>query len=179
MEILTFPNELLRRVSKEVDISDDQEVKDLRHTVKEMTEIMYNSNGVGLAAPQVGIAKRYFIIDVDQSVEKDDNDEIVSRTVGHLYVFINPVFVSKEGSVLHEEGCLSVPGVWEDVKRAQKVVVEYFDENLEQKRMVAEGLMAIAIQHEHDHLDGKLFIDRLSTVKRTIIKNKILKGKSF
>ena len=179
MEILTFPNELLRRKSKEVELENDLEKKELISNVHEMTELMYEANGIGLAAPQVGIAKRFFIIDVEQTVERDEDDNVIARKKGNLHVFINPKIVSKEGDVLYEEGCLSVPGIYEDVKRAQKVTVEYYDYNFEKKQMIAEGLMAIAIQHENDHLDGKLFIDKLSVVKRTMIKNKISKGKTF
>ena len=179
MEILTFPNELLRRKSKEVELTNDLEKKELISDVHKMTELMYESNGIGLAAPQVGIAKRFFIIDVEQTVERDEDDNVVARKKGHLHVFINPTIVSKEGDVLYEEGCLSVPGIYEDVKKAQKLTVEYYDDNFEKKQMIAEGLMAIAIQHENDHLDGKLFIDKLSVVKRTMIKNKISKGKTF
>lgn len=179
MEILTFPNELLRRLSKEVDISSDEEKRKISAYVKEMEELMYHANGIGLAAPQVGIAKRFFIIDIEQTVEKDEDGNVCSRTPGELHVFINPKFISKEGETLCEEGCLSVPGIWEEVKRAKKVVVEYYDADFKHRKMEAEGLMAIAIQHESDHLDGKLFIDKLPMVKRTMIKSKIIKGKSF
>ncbi len=179
MEILTFPNELLRRVSKDIDLSNEKEKEKIHGILEEMKHLMYHSNGIGLAAPQVGIAKRFFIIDIEQKVEKDEDGNISSITPGRLHVFINPKFISKEGELVYEEGCLSVPGVWEEVKRAQKVTIEYYDVDFKSKKMVADGLMAIAVQHEYDHLDGKLFIDRLPMVKRTMIKNKIIKGKAL
>ncbi|MEI6080535.1 MAG: peptide deformylase [bacterium] len=177
MEILTFPNSILRKIAIKYDIS--LEKGDIVKLIEEMRVTMYEANGVGLAAPQVGVSKRLFTIDVEQKVEKDDEGEVVSRTPGKFLVFINPEITEKQGSVVYEEGCLSVPGVYEDVKRAEIVTVEYYDENLEKKKMTADGFLAVAIQHEYDHLEGKLFIDRLPVVKRTIVKNRILKGKNL
>lgn len=179
MEILTFPNKKLRGLSTGYDLSSDVEKKELSHLISKMAETMYEANGLGLAAPQVGVSKRLFIIDIEQKVEKDDNDEVISRTPGELHVFINPIIVEKEGEIVYEEGCLSVPGVYEEVKRAKKVVIEFHDRNFEKKRMIAEGLLSVVIQHEYDHLEGKLFIDKLPLVKRTIVKRRILKGKVF
>lgn len=179
MEILVFPNKKLRELSVDCDLSSDVEKKNLSGLIAEMQKTLYDANGIGLAAPQVGVSKRLFIIDVDQKVEKDDNDEVISRTTGKLHVLINPEIVEKEGEVVYEEGCLSVPGVYEEVKRYKKIVIEFYDINFEKKKLVAEGIMSVAIQHENDHLDGKLFIDRLPIVKRTIVKKRILKGKVF
>jgi len=178
-KVLIFPNAQLRKKSKDIDISNDKEVKEIRRLIEDMKKTMYESNGIGLAAPQLGITKRLFIIDVEQTVETDDDGDITSRIPGHLHVFINPKFISKEGEILYEEGCLSVPGIYEEVKRSRKVEIEYYDAEFEQKTMIAEGLMAVVVQHEYDHLDGKLFIDKLSVVKRTMIKKKIIKGKNL
>ncbi len=179
MEILTFPNELLRRTSKDVDVLNNAEKEEIKKLIPEMKELMYEANGVGLAAPQVGIAKRFFIIDIEQQVERDEEGNVCSRTPGELHVFINPKIYDTEGSTVCEEGCLSVPGVYEEVKRFSKLTVDYYDLGFEKKTMVAEGFMAVVIQHENDHLDGKLFIDKLPVVKRTVIKNRIIKGKAF
>jgi peptide deformylase len=179
MEILKFPNSRLREKSKNFNLKDDNERLEIIRLVQEMQDVMYNANGVGLAAPQVGVLKKLFIIDIDQRVEKDDDGEIVDRTPGVLIIFINPEIKSKSGEAMFEEGCLSVPGIYEEVKRATKVEIEYYDLNFEKKHMVAEGFLADVIQHEYDHLEGKLFIDKLSVVKRTIVKNKILKGKNL
>ena len=179
MKILTFPNNKLYKVSEDCDISDQAERERVSGLIKEMIPTMYEANGIGLSAPQVGENKRIFIIDVDQETEKDEDGEVLSRTPGKLLVFINPKIISKEGEKICEEGCLSVPGVYEEIRRAEKLTIEYYDENFEKKSMTAEGLLAVAIQHENDHLDGVLFIDKLPTVKRTVVKNRILKGKNL
>jgi len=179
VEILKFPNSRLREKSKKINLADDNERLEVIGLVKGMQELMYEANGVGLAAPQVGVLKKLFIIDIEQRVEKDDDGEVVDRTPGVLMVFINPEIKYKEGEAVYEEGCLSVPGIYEEVKRAEKVEIEYYDINFNKKHLVAKGFLADVIQHEYDHLEGKLFIDKLSAVKRTMVKNKILKGKNL
>lgn len=179
MEILKFPNTRLRDKSKSFNLKDDNERLHILQLVQEMQGAMYEANGVGLAAPQVGVLKKLFIIDIDQRVEKDDDGEVINRTPGFLMVFINPEIKAKSGEVIYEEGCLSVPGIYEEVKRAEKVELEYYDLNFQKKHIIAEDFLAVVIQHEYDHLEGKLFIDKLSLVKRTIVKNKILKGKNL
>ena len=179
MEILKFPNARLREKSKDFNLSDDSERLEILRLVQEMQCAMYEANGVGLAAPQVGVLKKLFLIDIEQRIEKDDDGEIIDRTPGILMIFINPKIKSKEGNIVYEEGCLSVPGIYEEVKRAEKVEIEYYDLNFEKKYLVAEDFLAVVIQHEYDHLEGKLFIDKLSVVKRAIVKNKVLKGKNL
>jgi peptide deformylase len=179
MDILTFPNPLLREKANEWDLSNKKQKEIIEKLVSDMSKTMYNSNGIGLAAPQVGVSKRLFIIDIEQKVEKDDNDEIIARHPGKLHVFINPKITKEEGSVIYEEGCLSVPGIYEEVKRAEKITVEYYDLDFKKQELTAEEFMAVVIQHENDHLDGKLFIDKLPMVKRTMVKNRILKGKNL
>lgn len=177
MEILKFPNARLREKSKSVNIKEDKERCEIINLVKDMQETLYEANGIGLAAPQVGVTKRLFIIDLEQKIKKDEDGEVIEKRPGVLMVFINPVIKSKEGEIIYEEGCLSVPGVFEDVKRAEKIELEFYNMNFEKKHIVIEGLLAVVIQHEFDHLEGKLFIDRLPIVKRAIVKNRILKGK--
>jgi peptide deformylase len=179
MKILTFPNNKLKQISIDYDLEDKAQKDELFNLIKEMTSTMYESNGIGLAAPQVGVNKRMFIIDIEQSVEKDDEGEVLSVKPGKLLVFINPKITNKQGEISYEEGCLSVPGVYEEVVRSKNISIEFFDEKLEKKQINAEGLLAIAIQHENDHLDGILFIDKLPTVKRTMVKKRLLKGKNL
>jgi peptide deformylase len=130
-----------------------------------MIATMYDAPGVGLAAPQVGVHKRIIILDITVGKEPDS-----------LLVMINPEILSAEGEQTDEEGCLSVPGYNGNITRAQTVEVSYMTREGEQTTFNAEGLMARAIQHEVDHLDGILFVDRLSPLKRDMIKRKIKKA---
>jgi peptide deformylase len=135
---------------------------ELQDLVQGMFECMYREEGIGLAGPQVGEAVRVFVLDVPE-----DDSQRVKRA------FVNPVLAEKTGSFTAEEGCLSIPGIRSDVKRAARVVVEAFDENGAPFRLEAEGLLARAIQHETDHLDGILFIDRLSAIQRKLLEGKL------
>ncbi len=156
LEILKFPDPRLRVKSETITEFDDS----LKKIVDDMAETMYNAPGVGLAAPQVGILKRLFIIDI--SKEKTD-----------LKVFINPTILKMEGEVCDEEGCLSIPGEYANVTRAAVVEVAAQDIKGNEFILRAEGLMARAIQHELDHLNGTLFLDRLPSFKRESIKKHI------
>ncbi len=130
--------------------------------IKDMAETMYTDSGVGLAAPQVGVSKRIIIVD-----EEEDG----------LIVLINPVIVKSEGEVVGEEGCLSIPGIYSQVKRSSKVTVKALNENGDSIEITKEGLTARALQHETDHLNGILFIDRIGRLKRTILLKKLKKEK--
>ena len=130
----------------------------LQQLIDDMAETMYAAPGVGLAATQIGELKQLFIIDVSSGDEGSD-----------LRVFVNPEFVKRDGEVEWEEGCLSFPGVHEDITRAERVKVRAQDRHGEWFEIEADGLMAIALQHEHDHLQGKLMIDHLSPLKRRIV----------
>ncbi|PMP73022.1 MAG: peptide deformylase [Calditerrivibrio nitroreducens] len=156
LEILKYPDPRLRVKCKPVDKFDE----DLKKFVNDMAETMYNAPGVGLAAPQVGIDKRLFIIDI--SKEKND-----------LKVFINPTILKMEGEVCDEEGCLSVPGEYANVTRAEVVEAVAQDINGNEFIIKADGLLARAIQHELDHLNGTLFLDRLPAFKRESVKKHI------
>ena len=158
LPILEYPDPRLRIRATEVEVVDDE----IRQLVRDLFETMYEAPGIGLAATQVDAHKRVLVTDVSE-----DRSE--------PYCLINPEILSLEGEVSYEEGCLSVPDVYEAVARAEKIRVRCLDENGESKEFDAEGLLAICIQHENDHLDGKLFVDYLSTLKRDRLKKKIAK----
>lgn len=159
-EVLVYPDPLLKQKSKPVGKVDDA----IRELVKDMTETMYAEEGVGLAAPQIGVLKRILVIDASPRQEGEK-----------LRVFINPELVSADGRTRYDEGCLSIPGETEEIERFDKVTVRALDEKGEPFEMVATGLLAIALQHEMDHLDGVLFVDRLSSLKRGLIRKRMLK----
>lgn len=167
LDILTYPNPILRHKSTAVEEFDS----DLKETVANMLETMYAAPGIGLAAIQVGIKKRIIVIDIEYEFD-DETNEITNK---NPRVFINPEIVSKEGEILYQEGCLSVPQFYEEVKRAGKVCVEYFDVEGKKHSIEAEGLLAVALQHEIDHLEGRLFIERLSFIKAKQAKKKLKK----
>ncbi|RUO30878.1 peptide deformylase [Aliidiomarina sedimenti] len=158
LDILQYPDERLRTVAKPVGEVDDG----LRATIDAMFETMYESNGVGLAATQVDVHKRFFIADCSEN-----NDQPL--------VFINPDIIQRDGMHENEEGCLSFPNVYAKVERASTVTVKALDRNGDEFEMEAEGLLAICIQHEIDHLEGKLFVDYLSPLKRSRIRKKLEK----
>ncbi|MGE0327940.1 MAG: peptide deformylase [Polyangiaceae bacterium] len=161
-EILEFPDPRLREVGQPVTVFDDE----LRQLVEDMAETMYDAPGVGLAATQIGVAKRLFVIDIAGEDEPSD-----------LKVFINPEILELDGTQVWEEGCLSFPGATEEVKRAEVVKVRAQDEFGETFELEADGLMAVAIQHENDHLDGVLMIDKLNAIKKRLFSRKLNKAK--
>ncbi len=153
----------------------DKNFPDLEKLIEDMFETMYVSDGVGLAAPQIGKAIRLFVIDGKPAAE--DNPELED----FKKVFINPYIIEESGEEwFFNEGCLSVPGIREDVQRKSIVKIKYFDENWQQHEDVFDGMAARIIQHEYDHLEGTLFTDRLSFLKRKMLRGKlsdISKGK--
>jgi len=159
LTILEFPDPRLRKKAAPVTVVDDA----LRRTIDDMFETMYAAPGIGLAATQVNVHKRLLVLDVS-----DDKDAPL--------VFINPqIEVLDPVTQAYDEGCLSVPGYYEEVCRPRRIRVRALDRNGAEFELVAEGLLAVCLQHEVDHLDGKLFVDYLSTLKRQRIKNKLLK----
>ena len=158
LDILHFPDPRLREVAKPVE-QVDASVKQL---VDDMFDTMYDAPGIGLAAIQVNVPMRVITVDISE-----DQDE--------PWVLINPEITSKDGIEEMKEGCLSVPGVFEMVQRADKITVNFLNRDGESVEMEAEGLLAVCIQHEIDHLDGKLFVDYLSTLKRQRIRTKLEK----
>ena len=167
LDILIWPDPNLLEVSEPVETIDD----DIRVLVEDMLETMYDADGVGLAAPQVGVKKRVVVVDINA---KDDDTPSGEEPL----VLINPVFTKKEGELEWEEGCLSVPGELGLVTRAAEVTMEYLDLNGDPQTLEADGLKAVALQHEIDHLDGKLFVDYLGRLKRNAIKRKMLRLKA-
>lgn len=166
LEILTYPDPRLTKKSVPYEVVDDT----VRQLIDDMLETMYAADGVGLAAPQIGVTKRLIVIDVDQK-----NDEAGNPIERNPRAIVNPVITAKEGKIVWEEGCLSVPEYNDEVERAAKVVCEGLDRDGNPLRIEAEGLLAVCLQHEIDHLDGVLFVDRLSRLKQGIVKKKLLK----
>ena len=162
--ILTEPNKLLRQVSKPV----EKVTKEEQKLMDDMLDTMYAANGIGLAAIQIGVPKRIIVIDIS----KDPNNK-------DPRYFVNPIIKNKDTKkATYEEGCLSVPNQFAEIDRPSKCDVEYLDYNGEKKFLNAEGLLATCIQHEMDHLEGILFIDYLSKLKRSMIIKKLSKHKS-
>lgn len=166
-EILIWPDPLLSQPSDPVEQVDDE----IRELVADMLETMYEADGVGLAAPQVGVHKRVVVVDIYGQEEDRPSD-------AEPLVLVNPTFDNQEGEIEWEEGCLSVPGETGLVKRSAKVRMTYTDLDGNEQVLEAEGLQAVALQHECDHLNGKLFVDYLSRLKRGVIKRKMLKLKA-
>jgi len=156
-DIVVYPDKRLKLISKEV-TEFNSELHDL---LDDMYETMVSKNGVGLAAIQIGVAKRALIINLPD----DDNEDAVQKKEDTLEI-INPVFLKKEGSCKHQEGCLSIPKVYEDIERAEHIVLEYQNRHGEKFTIDNNEFLAIALQHEVDHLDGKVFIEKLSFTKR-------------
>jgi len=156
-DIVIYPDKRLKLISKEV-IAFDAELHTL---LDDMYDTMLSKKGVGLAAIQIGVDKRVLIINLPQ----DESDDAVIKKEETLEI-INPLFIHKEGSCKHQEGCLSIPGVYEDIERSESIVLEYQNRNGEKKTIEDNDFLAIAIQHEIDHLDGKVFIEKLSFIKR-------------
>jgi len=157
-EIVVYPDKRLKLISKEV-TSFDGALHDL---LDDMYDTMRARNGVGLAAIQVGVDTRALIINIPLEDEDGEHDQPKENTLE----MINPVIIEQDGTEKFQEGCLSIPGVYEDVERAKHVKVEYFDRHGEKKSIEDDDFLAVAIQHEMDHLDGKVFIEKLSYTKR-------------
>lgn len=176
LNIHTYPDPILSKKAQEVSsIEFNDELKEL---CKNMLYTMYNAPGIGLAAPQVGVSKRIFVIDVEYNREETSEDSgEYNLSNFHPMIFINPILKNQEGTTSYQEGCLSLPGIYEDVKRAETITIEYFDTDGNMKEIVANELLAICAQHENDHLDGVVFIERLSSLKKKFLKDKLTKAK--
>jgi peptide deformylase len=177
LEILTYPNPLLREVSVPVTKFDAK----LKKLVDDMMETMYDAKGIGLAAPQVGELIQLLVIDTRPREEEErryayDDLTDLEKQLPQPLVLINPVIVKGHGSTTFDEGCLSVPSFFETVKRFEKVDMKAFDVNGKEFTFTVDGLLAICIQHEMDHLSGTLFIDHISFMKANKIKNQIKKS---
>ncbi|WOL38901.1 peptide deformylase [Pyramidobacter sp. YE332] len=157
LKIVEFPDPVLRRATRPVTVFDEA----LKVFVDEMTIVMKDDDGVGIAAPQVGVSKKVAVVCFE----------------GERYVLVNPVIVEATGTQRGEEGCLSFPGIFGEVERAERVVVECQDETGARRRHEAKGFVARAFQHEIEHLEGKLLIDHFSPMKRELIRKRLMKRK--
>ena len=160
LRILEFPDPRLRKKAAPIEVVDDP----LRQLIDDMFETMYEAPGIGLAATQVDVHRRLLVADVSQ--EKDEP-----------HVLINAEILEKGGSEVTEEGCLSVPGYYEEVERAEHVKVRYLDRDGNEQESEFEGLLAVCVQHEMDHLEGRLFVDYLSEAKRQQIRKRLEKDR--
>lgn len=160
LKILHYPDPVLCRAAEPVDTIDAA----LRTLASDMAETMYAAPGVGLAAPQVGISRRLIVLDC---TPKDEPRQ--------LYTAINPEIVAHSGTLFEEEGCLSVPGYYARVERDAEITVRFLDLDGEQHELTTDGLLAVAFQHEIDHLNGVLFVDRLSSLKKSLFRKKYKK----
>ena len=156
-KIIEYPEPLLRLKAKEVDIFDDE----LKILVEDMAETMWDAPGIGLAAPQVAQSVRVIVVDITEPDEEK-----------HYMALINPEIIEHEGTQMDEEGCLSVPELTAQVQRYKKITVNYRTKDGESKQLIAENRFAVVLQHEIDHLNGVLFIDHLSPLKRNLYKKK-------
>ena len=172
--ILIWPLPTLLKVSKPVELQDGKVPEDVQVLVKDMFATMYDADGIGLAAPQVGVLQRVVVVDI-RAYEKEQKDGKETPSGEVPIALINPVFSNKSGKLEWEEGCLSVPGETGMITRSAKCRVDYIDLDGKPQFIEAEGLKAVALQHECDHLDGKLFVDYLSPLKRNVIKRKMQK----
>jgi peptide deformylase len=167
MEILTYPDPRLALKSDDV----TEFGPALEKLCADMLETMYDAPGVGLAAPQVGVTKNLVVIDIEYESDDEQDPPVLSNK--NPMILVNPKITQREGEQTFQEGCLSVPGESEEVIRALKVRVEYQDTKGNPHVLDADGYLAVAVQHELDHLDGRLFIDRLSFVKSKTIKRRL------
>jgi peptide deformylase len=158
LPILRFPDSRLKTVATPIVRIDDN----IRRLARDMAETMYEAPGIGLAATQVNVHKRLIVIDA-------------SETRDQLLVLVNPELIESDGVQVCEEGCLSVPGIYDNVERAEHVVVRYLDLEGQTQEIAAEGLLAVCLQHEMDHLQGRVFVEHLSALKQMRIKAKLAK----
>ena len=163
--IITAPDPRLQAISTEVDKVDDE----IRKLVDDMADSMYAADGIGLAAVQIGVPKRVIVIDLDQKDGKKNPR-----------AYINPkILWASEEMAVFEEGCLSVPEIWDDVERPARIKAEYLDRDGVKQSLEADGMLATCLQHEMDHLEGVLFIDHLSRLKRSMALKKLTKAKKL
>jgi peptide deformylase len=158
LNILKYPDERLYKVAREVKVVN----KEIKTLISNMAETMYEAPGIGLAATQVDFHQRIIIIDISEDKK-------------NLLVLINPILLESKGEEFNQEGCLSVPEVFEKVKRAEWIKISAIDINGKKIELEADGLLAVCIQHEMDHLEGKVFVDYLSNLKKNRIKKKLIK----
>ena len=171
LPILSYGSPILKKEAKEI----TQDYPNLNELIDNMWETMYAAQGVGLAAPQIGVSIRLFVIDASPFVDKENmTDEEIETLRNFKKVFINPNISLEEGNKWNfNEGCLSIPDVREDVKRLSEITIEYFDKDFNKHTESFDGLNARVILHEYDHIEGVLFIDKISPLRKRMIKGKL------
>ena len=171
LPIVSYGSSVLKKTAKEI----TSDYPNLSELIANMWETMYAANGVGLAAPQIGLSIRVFVIDASPFVDEENMSVKEIETINTFKkVFINPKIISEEGNLWDfNEGCLSIPDVREDVSRKEKTSINFFDENFVPQKLKLNGLAARVVQHEFDHIEGVLFTDHLSSLKKRLIKNRL------
>ena len=171
LPIIAYGDPVLRKIASDI----DQDYPELEQLITNMWETMYKANGVGLAAPQIGLAIRLFVIDTSPFADDEDfSPEEQAQLRDFKKVFINAKMIEEEGkNWSFNEGCLSIPDIREDVSRKDTITIKYQDENFNERTETFDGLLARVIQHEYDHIEGILFTDKLSSLKRRLLKGKL------
>ncbi|MBT7529258.1 peptide deformylase [Flavobacteriaceae bacterium] len=173
LPIIAYGHPVLKRKAEVI----NKDYPKLKELIENMFETMYNASGVGIAAPQIGLSIRLFIVDTNPFAEDDslsDNDR--NQLKSFKKIFINPVIIDEKGGEWSfEEGCLSIPNIREGVLRQKQITIQYHDENFNKHTDSFDGLLARVIQHEYDHIEGVLFTDKLSSFKKQLLKKKLLK----
>ena len=170
LPIVAYGDPVLRQKTEEI----DEDYAGLKELIDNMFETMYAANGVGLAAPQIGLPIRLFVIDASPFGEDDEDGPGDPSAKDFKRVFINPILVEESGDKwAFSEGCLSIPHINEEVMRQENVIINYLDEDFEEQEEELTGLAARVVQHEYDHIEGKLFIDKLGPLKKAMLKGKL------
>jgi peptide deformylase len=171
LPIVSYGSSVLKKTAKEI----TSDYPNLSELIANMWETMYAANGVGLAAPQIGLSIRIFVIDASPFVDEENMGiEEIEILNNFKKVFINPKIIREEGKLWDfNEGCLSIPEVREDISRKEEILINFFDENFELQKLKLNGLAARVVQHEYDHVEGVLFTDHLSSLKKRLIKNRL------
>ena len=171
LPIVSYGSSVLKKTAKEI----TSDYPNLSELIANMWDTMYAANGVGLAAPQIGLSIRVFVIDASPFVDEENMSIKEIETINSFKkVFINPKIISEEGNLWDfNEGCLSIPEVREDISRKEEILINFFDENFELQKLKLNGLAARVVQHEYDHVEGVLFTDHLSSLKKRLIKNRL------
>ena len=171
LPIVSYGANILK--TKAVNITSD--FPDLETLIDNMWETMYNANGVGIAAPQIGKSIRLFVVDASPFAKDEEiSDDEISTLKDFKKVFINPIMIEETGREWDfKEGCLSIPNIREDITRKEKITIKYYDESFKEIELTLEGLAARIVQHEYDHIEGVLFTDKLSSLKKKLIKGKL------
>lgn len=171
LPIIAYGSNVLKVKATDVDTQDPQ----LKKLIADMWETMYEANGVGLAAPQIGVSKRLFVIDASPFAQDEElTPEEAAVLKGFKSVFINPTVLDETGEEWDfTEGCLSIPNIREDVSRKEEITIRFWDEQLKEQTLTLNGLAARVVQHEYDHIEGVLFTDKLSPLKKRLLKRKL------